>query len=73
MASGSVTPGTVEETVLGPLSDTPDLQRLYRDRRAIRDSPHIPDTPLDLDVRPETGDGQERSVPCTEVPVGATM
>lgn len=30
MASGSVTPGTVEETVLARLLDTPDLQRLLR-------------------------------------------
>ncbi len=30
VASGSVTPGTVEETVLARLPDTPDLQRLLR-------------------------------------------
>jgi hypothetical protein len=29
VASDSVTPGTVEETVLARLLDTPDLQRLF--------------------------------------------
>jgi hypothetical protein len=34
VASGSVTPGTVEETVLARPLDTPELQRLYDDHRA---------------------------------------